>query len=433
MIETLNTRSALRGTAFALALLLPSILVIVYGLAGSSGNSTATGAAILASIAFLAATSWHRPPTIDIAFAVLVACAVASSLTAPAASRNETIALALTLAGFVAGRGLSIEDLPGLRSACIITAGVITAIGAVFTAYTLLTQWDAPHGRPIVLGLPSVANMLAVTLGFLVIAAATSQPTRRQLAAYCLALLFPIAVASASMVRFALIAMLGATLLAAALATSRTRQLTALAIALTIVAGAGSGLAVRHDTSAKYFRQLSALIDAAAQLVIPAAIAAPADPAPLPTGCGIDTDSSIAIRKLLLAEAIAEIRHAGPFGIGFDGFIRQSCLGIPPHNTLLQATIELGWIGGAALAILVAMIGWRLVPIAHGNPAATFLLCALAFAGALTMAHGRLSRDGNLFLLLGAGASVVASAPRTTPGKAKWKLFSGSWPSRPLF
>jgi hypothetical protein len=81
----------------------------------------------------------------------------------------------------------------------------------------------------------------------------------------------------------------------------------------------------------------------------------------------------------------------------------------PTINANLQALIELGWIAGGALALLMAATALRLVRLARQNPAAAFLLCALAYASALSMVHGRLSRQGELFLLLGASVGILAS------------------------
>ena len=348
-----------------------------------------------------------------------------------APSRNEIAAFALTLAAYVAARGLTLKDLPALRSAVVVIAGAVTAIGTPLTAHALLAQWDDSFGRAIVLGLPSAATMLTMVLGFVVIAAATAEPTWRQLVGWCAALFLPIAIASASMVRFTLIATLGATLAPAGLATTPVRRRIAIAVALTVAVAATCGLAARHQTAAKFLRQITELADSAAHLVIPAANAATASETEEAARirCNVDTDSSLAIRKALLNEAIAMIPQAGPFGLGLDAFARRSCLGMPPHNTLLQATIELGWIGGALLAILFGMTALRLVPIARSNPAAAFLLCALAYVAAISMVHGRLSRDVGLFLLLGAGAGAVPTAQ----WKTKWKPLSGSWPVRPLF
>jgi hypothetical protein len=149
------------------------------------------------------------------------------------------------------------------------------------------------------------------------------------------------------------------------------------------------------------------------------------------TDCGIETGDSLAIRVALLREAIDLVPRAGPFGFGLDGFLKRDCLGMMPHNTILQALIEFGWIGGGALALLLTALALRLARLARKNSAAAFLACALAYAGALTMVHGRLSRQNDLLLLLGAGAGVVAGAARqrqSEGGKPCLKSPCGSSP-----
>lgn len=395
------------AAAFAVALLLPCILVLVYGLAGSQGNSAATGAATVATLAALALLAWRRVPTIDPCDGVVAILAAVAAVSMIGAGRNESIALALTLTAYAAARGLSIEDLPGIRRAVAIVAGAIVALGAPLIVAALAEQWHDPHGRPIVLGLPSAATTLATALGFLAIAGATARPERRGIALWCAALFVPAAIAAASMVRFALLATLGAMLLAAGLANCRRNLAATAAIALTITIGAACGLAARHQTAAAYLQQITLQ-------PIGTAAAAPATAATTSTArmkCGVEIDNSVAIRKALIAQALALVPAAGPLGLGLDAFERQSCLGMPPHNTLLQTTIELGWIGGAALAGLIALAALRLVPIARHDRPAAFLLCALAYAAALSMVHGRTSREITLFLLLGAAAGVAAHHP----------------------
>ncbi len=271
------TVEAARAAAFAIVLLMPSFLVLGYGLAGTSGNSIATGAALAALLAILAALAWRRTSRldhVDLAFGVFAAIAAVSSVTAIAASRNETIALALTLTSYLAARGLSLEDLPSIRHGTLIAAGTITVIGTPLTAHALFAQWSDPHGHPVVLGLPSAVTMLTMTIGFLVIAVATDGPGGRRLVAWCAALFLPIAIAAASMVRFALIATLGAVLVAAAIAGGRRRRLAAAALALTVLVAVACGLAARHQTTATFLRQLPAAAGAAAQIAIPTAMAA---------------------------------------------------------------------------------------------------------------------------------------------------------------
>lgn len=398
--------------------MMPFLLVLTYGLAGSAGNSVASGIAIVASIALLAAMTHRQPLTIDqvdIAFGAIVLAAVVSSVTAALPlSRNEAIALALTLSGYAAARRLTLEDMPSLRLAVMLVAAGITAIGTPLTAYTLWDQWNEPHGRPIVLGLPSAASMLTIALGFLVIAAATGRFTRWRAVGWCMALALAVAIAAASMVRFPLVAVLGVVVIAAFLAGSRSERYGAIAIALTIVVAVGCGLAARQKFTALYMQQFAVVAERPAAQVMAEAKPSRMPAAPDPGSrdrvkCGVDLDNSLEIRKSLLAMALQMIPQAGPFGLGLDAFQQNTCLGMPPHNTILQTAIELGWVGGSMLMALVAAMMWRLLPIARTDRAVAFLLCSLAYVCVLSLVHGRLSRQGDLFLILGASAGVVTS------------------------
>jgi len=407
-----------RGAAFAFALMMPALFVLTYGLMGSTGNSIASGATIAMSLVLLVASTLRQPlmfDQVDVAFGAIVLAAFISSVTAALPpSRNEGIALALTLAAYAAARGLTFEDTPSLRRAVMWTAAAITSIGTPLIAYALWEQWNEPHGRPIVLGLPSAASMLTIALGFLVIAAATSRFTRWRVAGWCMVLMPTVAVAAASMVRFPLIAVLGAVVVAAFLAGSRSERNGAIAIALTIVVAAGCGLAARQKFTVLYMQQFADVAEGPAAQV-PAGANLSQIPAAPDLGsrdrvkCGVDLDNSLAIRKSLLAMSLHMIPQAGPFGRGLDAFQQNTCLGMPPHNTILQAAIELGWVGGAMLMALVAAMMWRLMPIARTDRAVAFLLCSLVYICALSMVHGRLSRQGDLFLILGASAGVITS------------------------
>ena len=207
--------------------------------------------------------------------------------------------------------------------------------------------------------------------------------------------------------------MVGAVLVAACLASCRQQRRGVIALALTMTIATGCGLAARHETAVKFIRQFS--IAASAETInTPTTAAAAAAPEPARIKCGIQIDNSLAIRRSLIGQALVMIPQAGLLGLGLDAFEQRTCLGMPPHNLVLQTVIELGWIAGAALVLLMASVAWRLIPIARANRPAAFLLCALAYACALSMVHGRLSRQGDVFLLLGAGAGVVAARQRTS-------------------
>src|SRR5258706_125251 len=79
-----------------------------------------------------------------------------------------------------------------------------------------------------------------------------------------------------------------------------------------------------------------------------------ADQASAPATCGtVESDNSIAIRRQLYSEAAGLLPAAGLFGIGLSRFMERSCFpDAEIHNSLLQAFVEVGWIGGAVLALL---------------------------------------------------------------------------------
>lgn len=121
----------------------------------------------------------------------------------------------------------------------------------------------------------------------------------------------------------------------------------------------------------------------------------------------VNLQNSIAIRKQLYSEAFSMTSKAGLFGIGMDRFMDTSCVkGTEIHNTILQATIEFGWIAGPALVALLIVAGLSLWPLARCDAEAQFALCGLIFVAVLSVASGRISRDFLLFLFLGYAAGL---------------------------
>jgi hypothetical protein len=134
----------------------------------------------------------------------------------------------------------------------------------------------------------------------------------------------------------------------------------------------------------------------------------PAESASANASCpAVDLTNSIAIRKQLYLDAFAIVPKAGLFGIGMDRFMDASCIkNTEIHNTILQATVEFGWIAGAALAALMILAGLSLWPLAVRDPEARFALCGLIFIASLSMGHGRISHDALLFMFLGYAAGL---------------------------
>jgi hypothetical protein len=74
------------------------------------------------------------------------------------------------------------------------------------------------------------------------------------------------------------------------------------------------------------------------------------------------------------------------------------------HNSILQATIEFGWLGGLSLALLIASLIWQLV---RRDGRARFVLYGLVYVTLLSFAHGRTSHDAMLFVFLGLASAIA--------------------------
>src|SRR5215831_12649692 len=88
------------GVILALPLMHTPVLVLLYGLAGSSGNSVVTASTSVVGLGLLAVIGWQRISftLIDAIFVALVFAMLAALYFHPStASRNEMVALALSL------------------------------------------------------------------------------------------------------------------------------------------------------------------------------------------------------------------------------------------------------------------------------------------------------------------------------------------------
>jgi hypothetical protein len=94
--------------------------------------------------------------------------------------------------------------------------------------------------------------------------------------------------------------------------------------------------------------------------------------------------------------------------------MKFSCIKLTEvHNSVLQAAVEFGWLGGSLLVALIVVATGSIFPLARYDDASRFVLCGLAFVVLLSLAHGRISRDGVLFALLGCavGLKEVSRVP----------------------
>jgi hypothetical protein len=81
------------------------------------------------------------------------------------------------------------------------------------------------------------------------------------------------------------------------------------------------------------------------------------------------------------------------------------------HNSVLQAAVEFGWLGGSLLLALISVVAGSLFPLAGYDDASGFVLCGLAFV-LLSLAHGRVSWGRVLFALLGCAVGLKDTARR---------------------
>ncbi|MBR0787773.1 O-antigen ligase family protein [Bradyrhizobium manausense] len=308
----------------------------------------------------------------DLTFAVLLGTIIVSTLiNGITADPREYALLSLSLLAFPAGRFFADRE-PDRGFLCVI--GAIAIVGTTVTVPALIDHYNHPHSKPLVFGeydaapgqfMGCVCLMLFASLG------ATNLSRRERLSSLLVVLACSV-VFAISQVRSAFLA-LGATMLVMAVLQPRLRRyalalLGALAVVIVL------GLALRPSLSLIYIHQLT-----------------------MPGVCG-EIYNSIGMRRQIFADVFALFPPA-PFGIGLDAFKNHTCIaGAHPHNSILQATIEFGWIGGGALVVMTAMAGWRLL---RRSLDATFVVCLFVFELVLSQFHGWLSRDGVMFFTLG--------------------------------
>lgn len=362
-----------------------ALLILLAGATGQSSNPALTAALLAGAPVVMIVTGSYANLRIaagDVLFGLLL-CAVAISTAVNGMPPLRDAALfALSLLAYPAGRAAPIGT--PMRPFLIATAAIVV-IGTVIVGWALVAQWDAPHGRPIVFGLAHTQTVFLTSLGFILFAIICRDDVRRPVTA-ALATAPALIIFAASQVRFTFLAIVAA-LSVGWLVSGRRR--TVLAVIGIVVACVVVGLASRPHTSGMFLQYIVSPARAAER---------PQDP---PAGeCG-ELDNSVAIRKTLLRHAVQALPSAGLFGHGISSSVEMSCLKTHPHNTVLQAVLELGWVGGVLLVLLVGVALQQLWPVARKSPEAAFVLCCLSYAAMIDMAHGVLIGEGLLFLFTG--------------------------------
>jgi len=400
------------GVALACLVAPHSVLVLFYGLTGSSGNSLVTAALLVIATAAVALLCFRRDIVLlpaDYLFVALVLCILSSSAYNGWTSNAKEYALiVLSLAAYPACRFVSRADIAAGRDAFIWMAGAVVVLGSVVTAVALWQQWNDQHGKPYVFGFDAAGIYFLGSLCLLIIALVTSgRLTLRRTAVVSSLIFLPAAIFAASLVRFTFIALAGTLCLTALLSGVRQRKYVVIIAGVVLVAIA-AGLLARYDQArlfAGYTIERS-----------PGAIGLEKPPSCYLT---VNPRNSIAIRKALVQDALFLIPRSGWIGTGLDSFMNFSCIKLTEvHNSVLQAAVEFGWLGGSLLLALIVVAATSLFPLARYDDASRFVLCGLAFVVLLSLAHGRVSRDGVLFALLGCVVGLKETSRAPAPARS---------------
>jgi O-antigen ligase/polysaccharide polymerase Wzy-like membrane protein len=429
----------LQSVLFAILLSVGPIAVLAHGLAGT--GSTITGLLMAAPIAgLLVLARWREftPDLCDVLF-VLFCFGIALSFAANGVvAPKEAALLALSLAAYPAARLAPRHG--AISTGFVVVTGAVVAVGAIVTVIALAGQWNDHHGKPLVFGEYDAAPaQFTITLGFLVLALASTELNWRRTAWISILAGVPTAIFAASIVRYSFVVIVVALIVEIVAARARQRKFIAVILCATIVSVA-VGVTVRSSTTLRFAKLAEEALSSQpaapgnTESPAPAASAAPAPaasdpasaasgavatqatapaPAPPQASCpSIDLDNSIIIRQQLYKDAFALLPKAGLTGLGLDSFPERSCLkGFQVHNSILQVIIEFGWLAGVFLILIIYhTTGRRMFSLARINGEARFVLCSLVFTLMLSMAHGRISRDITLFLFLGYAARLRSSA-----------------------
>jgi hypothetical protein len=395
-----KTSRFFRGALFGLLLSFPSISIFAH--AAVDAGSVVVGALMLGLTGALIAIGdwrvWRSPNACDALFGILCLSVAASTLAnGLGADRKEFIIFVLSLAAYPAARMNSDLSARWLTA----TLAVIVVLGTLVTIPALISQWDSAQGKPVVLGYDASPTIFAAVLGLLLLAVVSRPLTLRRAVTIAAGASIPVLVFAACMVRFSFIAIAATLALAAVTYKSEQRKAVAIilaAVIVSVVAGASSRSSLAERLT------MYAAMAFGIKLDTP-----PPPPAPNQIACDgrLDLRNSIAIRKQLYLDAFSLAHKSGPLGVGLNRFMDFSCVtDTEIHNSFLQAWVEFGWLAGFSFAILVLVAGGWSRALVRVSPEVRLSFFCLAFVTLLTMAHGRISRDQSLFLLLGYAASL---------------------------
>jgi hypothetical protein len=439
-----NLRQALFGVTFAIFVSLGSVLALCFGVAGSSGNSVFTGAVLTIVTVALGLLCFRRGIVllpVDYLFFAFSLCVVSSFVFNGWTSNvKEYVLLVLSLAAYPACRFVSRADIVSGRYPFVWTTSIIVLLGSIATA-AALWQHQVDHlGKTFVFGFGAAATDFLGSLCFLIIALVTTgRLTMRRTALISSLIFLPTAIFAASMVRFTFIALAGALFFATVLSEAKQRK-QVIAVGLVILLAVAVGLLVRYnqamglaELAIEQFsiesQPIEQLPGAQPKIELPPIKQTPAEQALIeqphsavrlekPPSCHlkVNLQNTIAIRKALAQDAVFLLPGSGWIGTGLDSFMDKSCIKLTEvHNSILQAAVEFGWLGGSLLFLIFVVTGGSLLSVARQDDASRFVFCSLAFVLFLSLAHGRVSREAVSFALLGCAVGVRDTSRAAAP------------------
>lgn len=434
---------------FSIALVVFPVLLLLFGWMGLSGNSVVTALALsvpvvaLIAIGFLDRRSFHLS-ILDVLVLFFLASVLIGSIQHLSLVEIREVGLFVIccILSYAAGRMTNLSKLTAAPGYTLAISGLVVVATCIATVPELYKVWNIAEKRPMVFGFEHSANLFAMTLGPLVFGFACSRvrwnsvPSALVLVLICLAT----AVFVASLVRYTFVAILvsaGLMLVVCIGTKDRAKMFRITLAAVAIVFGVSFGLSARYSSVYGFAKAALQEYDESAtnshkveiivvpELIVPnASFLGQSAPAgnlaatenQLPPSCKaeISLDNSVLIRRSLYKDAFYFVPNTGFFGIGLDNFKRTTCIkGHQVHNIYLQAIIEAGWVGGAALLSLTVcslLFLSKLIrsPSALEPSTFMFLLANFGFAALLGLAHGTISRELGYFLCAGAISAAVS-------------------------
>lgn len=407
-----RTRGLAAGFALALFLSADAVFVLCYSSMGVAGSPLFTGGFLIAAEIGIWLLSFRREaallPADYLFLAFLFFVVISVAMNGQTASIKEYMLLVISISAYPACRLIPYGMLGNLRIGFIAANAGVVSVGTVFTVMALAAQWYDPNGKPMVLGFNAAPTHFVNALSFLSIALATLTLTPRRTATISCFVFFPAFVFGASQVRFVFVSLIVSLLVGATQSKPRQRRYVLIIIAAIVVGVVGGG-ATRFGTT-KVF--LGYAVEGADVLVYGGSAGSSLEKVRAqarPPSCKMDVnlDNSIAIRAALLRDAAYLTPFGGFFGVGLDGFMALSCIkATEVHNSALQAIIEIGWLGGASLILLVLVTAGTLLPVSRDNCDMLFTLCLVVYVALSCLVYGRISRDFLLFASLGLASGV---------------------------